>query len=137
MSPSQIASPEVYTSIYVHTHGILLYSTTQWYTRTMHTPILEWCFTLISHHPYISGHTYTSSCCILCRTMACFHVISISLISGGDHVVHTYFYVPWLIMTSQWVMMLLGMPHCGTTMGNITRDIHYDVTMDNDIAMCT
>ncbi len=30
-------------------------------------------------------------------------------------------------------MTLLGMPHCGTTMGdNVTRDIHYDVTMDND-----
>ncbi len=49
-----------------------------------------------------------------------------------------YFYVPWLIMTSQWVMTLLGMPHCVTTMGdNVTRDIHYDVTMDNDVAMCT
>ncbi len=35
-------------------------------------------------------------------------------------------------------MMLLGMPHCGTTMSdNVTRDIHYDVTMDNDIAMGT
>ncbi len=34
-------------------------------------------------------------------------------------------------------MMLLGMPHCGTTMGNdIARDIHYDVTMDNDITVC-
>ncbi len=41
-------------------------------------------------------------------------------------------------MTSQWVMTLLGMPHCGTTMGNdVARDMHYDVTMDNDIAMCT
>ncbi len=70
--------------------------------------------------------------------MACFHVISISLISGGDHPCAHYFYVPWLIMTSQWVMMLLGMPHYGTTMGdNVTRDIHYDVTMDNGIAMCT
>ncbi len=49
-----------------------------------------------------------------------------------------YFYVPWLIMTSQWFTTLLGMPHCGTTMGNdIARDIHCDVTMDNDIAMCT
>ncbi len=39
-------------------------------------------------------------------------------------------------MTSQWVMMLLGMPHCGTTMGNdVARDIHCDITMDNDIAM--
>ncbi len=34
-------------------------------------------------------------------------------------------------------MTLLGMPHCGTTMGNnMTRDIHYDVTMDNGIAIC-
>ncbi len=41
-------------------------------------------------------------------------------------------------MTSQWVMILLGMPHCGTTMGNnIARDIHYDVTMDINIAMFT
>ncbi len=39
-------------------------------------------------------------------------------------------------MTSQWVVTLLGMPHCGTTMGNdIDRDIHYDITMDNDIDM--
>ncbi len=39
-------------------------------------------------------------------------------------------------MTSQWIMTLLGMPHCGTTMGNdVARDVHYDVTMDNDIAM--
>ncbi len=39
-------------------------------------------------------------------------------------------------MTSQWVMTLLGMPHCGTTMGNnVARDVHYDVTMDNDVAM--
>ncbi len=35
-------------------------------------------------------------------------------------------------------MPLLGMPHCGTTMGNdVARDIHYDITMDNDIIMCT
>ncbi len=41
-------------------------------------------------------------------------------------------------MTSQWVMTLLGMPYCGTTMGNnVAMDIHYDVTMDNDIAMYT
>ncbi len=47
-----------------------------------------------------------------------------------------YIYVQWLIMTSQWVMTLLRMPHCGTTMSNdIARDVHYDVSMDNDIAM--
>ncbi len=35
-------------------------------------------------------------------------------------------------------MMLLGMSHCGTTMGNnIARDIHYDITMDNDVVMYT
>ncbi len=49
-----------------------------------------------------------------------------------------YFYVPWLIMTSQWVTMLLGMAHCCITMGkDIARDIHCDITMGNDIAMCT
>ncbi len=33
-------------------------------------------------------------------------------------------------------MTLLVMPHCGTTMGNdIAKDIHYDITMDNDVAM--
>ncbi len=85
---------------------------------------------------------------ILCCTMACFHMISISLISGGDHPVLTTFYghypcvhyfnVPCLIMTSQWVMTLLGMSHCRTTMGNnIARDIHYDVTMENDVAGIT
>ncbi len=100
----------------------------------------------------------------LCCTMACFYMISISLISlyMREHtsLLHTsrpvveitpvlttfceyypcvhYFYVPCLIMTSQWVMTLLGMPHCGTTMGiNVARDIHYDVTMDNDDAICT
>ncbi len=41
-------------------------------------------------------------------------------------------------MTSQWVISLLGMPHCGITMVNDNvRDIHFDVTMGNDIAMCT
>ncbi len=58
-----------------------------------------------------------------------------SLLFGYYPGVH-YFYVPWLIMTSQWVMTLLGMPHCGTTMGNdVAKDVHYDVTMDNDVAM--
>ncbi len=47
-----------------------------------------------------------------------------------------YFYVPWPIMTSQWVMTLLGMSHCGTTMGNdVAMNFHYDITMDNDVAM--
>ncbi len=41
-----------------------------------------------------------------------------------------YFYVPWLIMTSQWIMTLLGMPHCGTTNGiDVARDIHCDTTI--------
>ncbi len=48
-----------------------------------------------------------------------------------------YFYVPWLIMTLQWVMMLLGKPHCGTTMGNnVARDIHYSVP-DASHRLCT
>ncbi len=34
--------------------------------------------------------------------------------------------------------MMLGMHHCGTTMGNnVAWDIHYDITMDNDVAMFT
>ncbi len=78
---------------------------------------------------------------ILCRTTACFHVISISLISSGDHpCAHSlhYFYVSWLIMTSQCLMTLLEMPHCGTTMLNdVARDIHCGITMDNNVAMCT
>ncbi len=69
--------------------------------------IYVWCLTIC---------IYCTNVHLLCRTMACFHVISISLISGRDHhcahYLH-YFYVPWLIMASQWVMMLLGMPHCG------------------------
>ncbi len=66
----------------------------------------------------------------------------------GDHVVLTpfcgdylcvhYFYVPWLIMTSQWVIILLRMPHCGIILGNdVTMDIHCDVTMGNDVTMYT
>ncbi len=35
-------------------------------------------------------------------------------------------------------MMLLGMPDCGTTMGNgVAKDIYCDVTIVNDIAMYT
>ncbi len=56
---------------------------------------------------------------VLCRTMTCFERDLHTLISIGDHpcacYLH-YFYVPWLIMTSKWVMTLIGMPHCGTTM---------------------
>ncbi len=86
---------------------------------------------------------------LLCCTMDCFHVISISLISGGDHpvlitvcgyypYVH-YCYVPWLIMTSQWILTHYDITmDSGTTMGNdVARDIHCDATMDNDVAMCT
>ncbi len=36
-----------------------------------------------------------------------------------------------LIMTSQWVMTLLGMGN------DIARDIHCDATMSNGFAMCT
>ncbi len=32
--------------------------------------------------------------------------------------------------------MLLGMPHCGTTMDNdVARDFDYDITIDNYIAI--
>ncbi len=61
----------------------------------------------------ISDHHLTYF--VLCNTMACFDVISLSLISGGDHPFALYFLwrLPlcilrlWLIMTSQWVMTLL------------------------------
>ncbi len=39
-----------------------------------------------------------------------------SLLFCGYYPCVHYFYFPWLIMTSQWVMTLLGMPYCGTTM---------------------
>ncbi len=29
------------------------------------------------------------------------------------------------------------MPHCGTMCNDVARDIHCDVTMVNDVAMCT
>ncbi len=39
-------------------------------------------------------------------------------------------------MTSQWVMMLLGVCIVKSIMGNdVARDVHSDVTMSNDIAM--
>ncbi len=85
------------------------------------------CFLLNVHVFPISGSG------LLCRTMACFHVISISMISGGDYVVFTtfcgdnpsvhYLYILLIIMTSQWVMTLQRMPHCGITLSN-------DVSMD-------
>ncbi len=66
-----------------------------------------------------------------------FSVISISLISGGDHpcayYLH-YFYVPWPIMGHD----VDSDAHCSTTMGNdVAMDIHCDITMDNDVVMCT
>ncbi len=75
--------------------------------------------------------------------MACFHVISTSLISGGDHPYAHYFLLILPLcalllcsMTHYDITMLLGMPHCRTTMSNdVYRDVHYDVKMDNDVAM--
>ncbi len=41
-------------------------------------------------------------------------------------------------MTSQWVMTLLGMCIVKSQwVMTIARDIHCDVTMSNDVAMCT
>ncbi len=87
---------------------------------------------------------------ILCRTIACncFHMITISSFLVEITPVQPTFcvcypcvhhvYVLWLIMTSQSVMALLGMPHCGITMTNdIGRGIHCDITMGNDVVMCT
>ncbi len=87
-------------------------------------------------------------CTCLCCTMACVHVISRSLISGGDHPCAHYFL--WILplcalllcsMTHYDMTMahdIARMPHCGTTMGNdVVRDIHCDATMDNDVTMYT
>ncbi len=57
---------------------------------------------------------------LLCRTMACFHVISISLISGGDHPCAHYF--------------LSILPLCALLLCSMT---HYDITMGHDVVMCT
>ncbi len=80
--------------------------------------------------------------------MAYFHVVSISLISTGDHPCAHYFL--WILPLC--ALLLCSMTHSDITMGhdvvrdaalwhnngdNVTRDIHYDVTMDNDVAMCT
>ncbi len=48
--------------------------------------------------------------CLLCHTMACFCIISYIHISIGYYPCVYYVYVPWLIMTSQWVMILLETP---------------------------
>ncbi len=41
-------------------------------------------------------------------------------------------------MTLQWVMMLLGMHIVKSQFGNdIAGNIHCDITMSNDIAICT
>ncbi len=77
-----------------------------------------------------------------------FHMISISLISGGDHPCAHYFV--WILplcvlrlcsMTHYDITMAHDVArdaHCGTTIGSdVARDIHCDATLDNDIAMCT
>ncbi len=84
----------------------------------------------------------------LCCTITCFHVISISLISGGDHTCTHYFLWRLPLCT----LLLCSMTHYDITMGhNISgdaplchligndgaRDIHCDVTMGNDVAICT
>ncbi len=73
----------------------------------------------------------------LCRTMACFHLISIAMISSGDNIVHTSF----MSMTHYDTTMgneIARMPLYGITMGNdIAGDIKCDITMGNDVVMCT
>ncbi len=60
----------------------------------------------------------------LCHTVACFHMISISLISGRDHPLCA--------------LLLCSMTHYDITMAtDVTRDINCDATMDNDADMCT
>ncbi len=54
---------------------------------------------------------------ILCRTMSCFHMISISLISGGDHPCAHYFL---------WLLPLYALLLCSMT--------HHDITMAHDVA---
>ncbi len=40
----------------------------------------------------------------------------------------------FMFCDSQWLMTLLGMPHCGN---DVAKDIHCDATMDTDVAICT
>ncbi len=54
---------------------------------------------------------------LLCCTMACFHVISISLISSGDHPCGHY---------CLWILPLCALRLCSMT--------HYDITMAHDVA---
>ncbi len=70
----------------------------------------------------------------LCRTMACFHVISISMIFDGDYPCAHHFM--WRLPLS--TLLLCSMTHYDITMGNnVARDIHCDVRISNDITMCT
>ncbi len=85
---------------------------------------------------------------ILCCTMACFHMISISLIFDEDYRCAYYF----LCRLPLCVLLVCSMTHyditmgsdiareanCNITMGNdVARNIHYNITMSNGIAMCT
>ncbi len=58
--------------------------------------------------------------------MACFHMISISLISGGDHPC-THYYLWGLLLC---VLLLCSMTHYYITMGH---DIARDATISNDL----
>ncbi len=55
---------------------------------------------------------------MVCHTIACFHVISISLISSGDYPCAHYFFV--------WILPLCALFLCSMT--------HYDITMADDVA---
>ncbi len=84
-----------------------------------------------------SDHSLTCSCYIMpyYNLFSCeFHILDLWWRSYCGH----YIYGPWLIMTSQWVMKLIRMPHCCITEGNdIAKDIVCDVIMGNAIAIYT
>ncbi len=63
--------------------------------------------------------SYTWLCAShLCRTMACFHLIAISVISSGDH--PCAHYVLWML------------PLCALLLCSMT---HYDITMVHNVVM--
>ncbi len=67
---------------------------------------------------------------VLCHTLTCFHMVSISLISGEDH--HCAYHFLWRLPL--YPLLLCFMTHYDITIGNdIARDAHCNIAKGNDI----
>ncbi len=97
-------------------HNVLI--TTSWLCTTYANNLkyLSRSYLEVHCHKFMSIQRTVMCTSLLCRTMACFHVISTSLISDGDHPCAHYFL---------WILPLCALLICSMT--------HYDITMGHDV----